>query len=264
MVDVITRRCSYSTCMKIPSFNYKGNKIATYCKQHAEVGMVRHRSTHCSYESCTKYADFNVEGSKTAVFCKWHAKHGMVNIRRNRCSYDSCMNNPNFTDKGGKTPLYCKQHATGAMVKVRGRSCLHDACMTTPNFNAKGRKTGLYCRQHSEEGMVDIYGRQCSHGSCPRASTWGVATDVAPTVCALHKTDVVGDDVINFKSACKVVRCTKVSRYGLCGEQPTHCAEHGPLEGGLARTVHSIGKKRAPSCVSNSDTASHPSRVKTE
>ncbi|CAM9356911.1 unnamed protein product, partial [Laminaria digitata] len=94
--------------------------------------------------------------------------------------------------------------------------------------------------------MVKIYGtRRCSHFSCTRRPVWGVLTDCAATVCYLHKSDVSGVPVFNFRAKCKAEGCRKLSRWGINGEQPTHCLHHGPLEDGLVCTVATArGKMR--------------------
>ena len=62
-------------------------KIAAYCRQHAEDGMLDVRSKRCSYKSCTTWPSFNVKGSKTGAYCRQHAEDGMVDVSNKRCSY---------------------------------------------------------------------------------------------------------------------------------------------------------------------------------
>ncbi|CAM9793480.1 unnamed protein product, partial [Laminaria digitata] len=81
MVNVRTKRCSYDSCRKIPSFGVDGSKTAVYCKQHSVDGMVSVRHKPCTNNSCRKHATFNVEGTKTPVYCQQHAEEGMVNVR---------------------------------------------------------------------------------------------------------------------------------------------------------------------------------------
>ena len=167
-----------------------------------------------------------------------------MDVRSRRCSYDSCTKQSNFNVEGSTTAVYCKAHAEEGMVNVCARRCLYDSCMKRPTLNYEGSTTAALCKEHAEEGMVDVTSRRCSHKSCTKWPSWGVSTDGSATVCTLHKNDIMDGYAINFRAGCKVVGCYKVSRWGLSGEQPTHCTEHGPLEDGLFCTVPtSRGKK---------------------
>ena len=55
--------------------------------------------------------------------------------------------------------------------------------------------------------------------------------------CGLHTSDLLGGLAVNLAATCQVAGCTKKARWGLDGNQPTHCVDHGPLEEGLERTV---------------------------
>lgn len=85
----------------------------------------------------------------------------------------------------------------------------------------------------------------------------------APTACLRHKSDIVGSPVIKLKLKCKVAQCSKVSRRGLRGKQPTYCRDPGPFKDGLVRTVgtgdHKIRNERPSFC----PVRDRPFRVKT-
>ena len=161
----------------------------------------------------------------------------MVDVRSRRCTVDLCTKRPRFNVEGSKTAVYCKQHAQGGMVNVHVKHCLRDSCSRGASYNIEGSTTAAYCKQHAVEGMVAVRCQCCSHDGCTRLPSWGVPTQGAPTVCAHHKSDIVGDRVINFRARCKVPGCSRVSRWGLLGVQPTHCPEHGILANGLVCTV---------------------------
>ena len=55
--------------------------------------------------------------------------------------------------------------------------------------------------------------------------------------CALHKGDLLEGLAVNLFATCKVADCRKRTRWGLDGDKPTHCNEHGPMTVGLRRTV---------------------------
>ena len=142
--------------------------------------------------------------------------------------------------------MYCKEHALKGMVDVRKRQeCSHDSCTRRPTFDIKGSNTAVYCKQHAVDGMVNVDTIRCSHNACNKRPVWGVLIDGLPTVCAHHKSDIVGDAVINFRMTCRVNGCRKCVRWGLAGKQPTHCRDHGPGEDTLVCTVGTAGSKRS-------------------
>lgn len=241
-------RCSHDSCKKQPSFKSERGKKTAYCKQHAKAGMTNFRSRHCLFESCSKTPSFNYVGLTAAVYCKQHAEDGMVDVRSRRCSHDGCTKQSNFNVESSSTPLYCKAHAEDGMVNVCARCCLYDSCNKRPTLNHEGSTTPILCKQHAEEGMVDVTSRRCSHDSCTKWPAWGVATDGAATVCPRHMSDILDGYAINFRAVCKVAGCTKLSRWGLNGEQPTHCPEHGALDDGLVCTVSTTRNQKYPSC----------------
>ncbi|CAM9932874.1 unnamed protein product, partial [Laminaria digitata] len=111
---------------------------------------------------------------------------------------------------------------------------------------------------------VNVSRRRCSHDACTRTPSWGLPTDGAATVCARHRSDGLGGDLINFRARCQVVGCGRVSRWGLHGQQPTHCPHHGPSKDGLVRTVRTPARKRARSNPSSRPATPPPLNVKTE
>ena len=161
------------------------------------MGNVLSRS--CFHASCTRRASFNFEDNKTAAYCKQHAKEGMVNALTKRCSQAFCL-----------TPATC---------------------------NVEGSKVVANCKHHAPEEMVCVHGRRCSHDACTRHRVQSIVADGTATVCARHGNDLLRSPVINFKVDCKVPGCRKGSSWGIHGQQPTHCRDHGPLTEGLAQIL---------------------------
>ncbi|CAM9629960.1 unnamed protein product [Laminaria digitata] len=198
----------------------------------------------------------------------------MVDVYRRRCSHDSCRMYSSFNVKGSKTAVYCKKHACDGVVDVRRKNCLHNSCTRRPSFSIDSGKIGVYCKQHTNGGMLkatpNIIRKRCLHSSCMTRPWWGVLSQSTPTACALHKTLLVGlpgGPVICFGATCAFTGCKKLSRWGLDGEQPTHCPEHGPLEDGLTCTVRTARKKsnRSMNSIPPYDAVRGPSpRVKAE
>ena len=106
-------RCSHITCMREPSFNVAGKK-ASYCKIHADDGMVDVRSRRCLNGSCVKRSTLDILRRKPPLYCKQHADAGMVDVRNSRCSHETFTKRPYFNTLGRKTPLHCKKHANVA------------------------------------------------------------------------------------------------------------------------------------------------------
>ncbi|CAM9545065.1 unnamed protein product [Laminaria digitata] len=181
------------------------------------------------------------------MYCKQHAVDGMVHVCSRRCMYDSCTKVPYFNVGGSKTAVYCKQHAEDGMVDVYRRRCSEGSCKRLPRFNVEGSKTATHCKHHAEDGMVNVSRRRCSHDACTRTPSWELLTDGAATVCARHRSDGLGCDLINFRVICQVAGCGRESRWGLHGQQPTHCPHHGPSKDGLVCTVRTPASKRARS-----------------
>ena len=124
------------------------------------------------------------------------------------------------------------------MIYVNGRRCLDASCTSISSFNFEGIKTAAYCKKHAVDGMVNVNpNSRCSHLSCTNRPMWGLLTAAAATACSRHKNEVLGIPVINFKAMCKEPGCGKVSRWGLNGQQPTHCRDHGPLQDELVCTI---------------------------
>lgn len=119
------------------------------------------------------------------------------------------------------------------MVQVFSRFCFQDLCTRRPIFKVEGGERATHCRQHAADDMVSVGFGRCIRKLCPDRPSWGVLSDGAPTACASHKSDIAGGTVISFRSSCKAKVCRKPSRWGVCGERPTHCHDHGPLEDAL-------------------------------
>ena len=68
MVDITNKRCLRDSCTRRPSVNAEGATMATFCRTHAEEGMVNVSTRRCSHDFCTKKPYFNVDGSKVGVY----------------------------------------------------------------------------------------------------------------------------------------------------------------------------------------------------
>jgi len=102
MINVVSKRCEYENCKKMPSFNYpdKTNKI--YCFKHKLEGMINVKNDKCKYKNCKIVANFNYYGNKNALYCAKHKLDNMVDIRHQKCKNELC-----FTRAIKKYDDYC-------------------------------------------------------------------------------------------------------------------------------------------------------------
>ena len=158
----------------------------------------------------------------------------MVDVLSKRCIKHSCTNGATLNGAGCNTATYCKQHTGNDIVNV----------LEQESSSSQGSISHVHRRQ-----SIDFVGGCCSHESCTRPSSWGALTEGAASVCDHHKRDILCGPVINFRARCKLAGCGMLSSWGLGGKQPTHCADHGPLEYGFVCT---IAERRARSVVASS------------
>lgn len=159
----------------------------------------------------------------------------MANVRHNNYySHSTCTTEPSFNVDGSKTAACCRQHAKYGIVNVFARRCSHHAlCARQPRCNFDGSKTASFCKKNAVNGMMIVHPPQrCSQTACTRQPAWGLATHSFGTVCSLHKRDIVGHFILNFRARCIVESCQKLCRWGLEGKRSGHCTVHGPFKGG--------------------------------
>lgn len=178
----------------------------------------------------------------------------------NQCWALRCRTQPSFNYEGRKTPMFCRAHAEESMINVINKRCTHaEGCTKRPCFNFKGSQTGVYCRQHAEESMVDVMKKRCTHADgCTNYPSWGYWADGKTSVCTSHKGDLADGLPINFNQQCSVAgvkRCKRRVKWGVDGEQPSHCDMHGAEKAteGLVRVPRG---RRASATSSSSRTAS--------
>ena len=129
-------------------YNFKGEKIGAYCKDHRKENMVDITHPYCLFGVCPRSANYNEEGQRPGIYCNEHKKEGMININSRKC-YD-CGKYPCFNIPGQKFGKYCAEHAKKGMVDVTHRKCKQKGCKSNnPSFNTPDKKIGEYCFNHS-------------------------------------------------------------------------------------------------------------------
>ena len=55
-----------------------------YCKRHAENGAMKFSVRFCLLDGCMKIPNYNFLGNKIGLYCNLHAEDGMVNVNTSR------------------------------------------------------------------------------------------------------------------------------------------------------------------------------------
>lgn len=151
--------------------------------------MVIVNGRRCLHDSCMKRPVFNIEGSKTASYCRQHAEDGMVNVSRRSCSHDPCMKRPTFNMEGNKTAVYCRTHAKDGMVEVSlSRRCSNITCARRPTWGLLADGTASVCYYHKGDVLGDPvinFEARCKVAGCRKVSSWGLEGN-PPTHCGGH------------------------------------------------------------------------------
>lgn len=238
MGNVLLKRCSHDTCMKLPSFNAEGSKQTIYCRRHATTDMVDVRSKRCLHDTCQRRPTFNVEGSKTVVYCKLHAEDGMVDVSSKRCLYGPCTKQPSFNVSGSKTAAYCLQHAADGMVNVRYKRCSRDSKANQRSISVEDTKTPVHCHQRLEDGVANVPTKPFSIGYFKTGPVRDISSvEAAP--CTVRKRHVLDGSLDMFGSSSEVMECRKRSRLKFFRKQTPPSLDHSPFE--EVRRVAALG-----------------------
>jgi hypothetical protein len=221
MVNVHTKRCAHSGCIRTPSYNKIGSR-PRYCKHHMTDGMVNVTKGTCTHEGCGKAPHFNEPGQRRGIRCKTHKTAGMVNVRQPTCKHEGCNVQSSF-GIAGSPALYCKRHKPDGMQNIRNATCLQEGCSTTPSFNEPGQRRGLYCVKHKAPGMIDVVSTICAHPSCIKRPSYNVVGAKRGLYCSKHRLPGM---IYTVKAKCASPGCMVVPRFGLAGSRPMYCTAH--------------------------------------
>ncbi|CAN0479868.1 unnamed protein product, partial [Scytosiphon promiscuus] len=100
------KRCLHDSCAKGPSFNVEGSKMAAYCKQHADQGMVNVSSKRCSHSLCTRQPTWGLLIDSAA---KGDILGSPVINFKQRCKAKDCMSVSRW-GLNGLQPTHCRNH----------------------------------------------------------------------------------------------------------------------------------------------------------
>jgi hypothetical protein len=120
MINIISKQCI--TCNdKIPTFNFKNNKIASYCGDCKLTDMIDVKNKKCI--TCNnKQPMFNFKNEKKALYCGDCKLTDMINIKNKKCI--TCNNKkPIFNFKNEKKALYCGDCKLTDMIIIKNKKC---------------------------------------------------------------------------------------------------------------------------------------------
>jgi len=143
MIDIINKKCIFEGCKKRPNYNYEGENIQMYCKEHALENMVNNKGKRCFFENCKIRPVYNYDGETTPLYCKKHSLENMVNIKDKRCIFEGCKKIPSFNYKDENKAIYCKNHSLENMVDVIHKKCI--SCIEHIDSRFSNPKYEGYC-----------------------------------------------------------------------------------------------------------------------
>ncbi|AII17249.1 hypothetical protein JO84_gp190 [Aureococcus anophagefferens virus] len=148
IVNVNSKRCP--KCSKFPGYNFAGQTVGKYCKDHAETGMEDVVNKKCA--KCSKQPYFNFAGQTEGKYCLAHAETDMVDVVNKKCEHKTCTSQPCFNFKGQTVGKYCKEHAKPKMVNVVSPMC--SICNQFHIDSAKNKYGGLCLICANHEGLT--------------------------------------------------------------------------------------------------------------
>lgn len=134
-----------------------------YCRAHCpDDTYVNVISRKCCESMCVKTCSFGIPGLATApMYCKEHIPKAVGNTQQyenvvsRRCAHPGgCKTIPVFGLKGTKKPEFCKTHAPSPdYINVVARRCIVPGCDTQARWGLPGNKT-VSCSRHRTASMV--------------------------------------------------------------------------------------------------------------
>lgn len=212
MVNIVNHICEYDGCNTLSTFGYNinGKNIYKCCALHKIDGMVDIKSKKCEYDGCHVRPSYNYRETQNAKYCLTHKLDGMVNILSKKCEYDECNVQPSYNYAGQTCAKFCKTHKLENMVRVVNKSCIFKNCKTFPSFNYDGEKCAVYCARHKLESMVNVSDKRCEHIGCLIIPSYNYENELKLRFCKVHKLD----GMVNIKSKkCKYLNCDKQPNY---------------------------------------------------
>lgn len=150
-IDVVNKRCEYTTCEKNASCGVQGG-TRTHCAKHKLPTMIDVVNKRCEHDTCDKHASYGVQW-KRPTRCAEHKLPHMIDVRHKRCKHDTCNKFPVF-GISGQGATHCADHKSDRMFDFTNPLCssctitrVHhkgDLCATCDQFlknNGASRRT---------------------------------------------------------------------------------------------------------------------------
>lgn len=221
MVNVVSKKCEFSTCFKQPRFGENVNK-PTHCADHKTESMTRNRCRKCMFPNCNKQSSFGIEGQHP-ICCADHKSSQMIDIANiiRRCRYDDCIKMSSYGEPGSRATC-CFGHKTETMVNLIGKRCKFLGCLKRPSFGEPGTKPTC-CSEHKDPTMISLVNHiKCNFLGCLKRSNFG-EPGTKPSRCREHKDPTM---IPIARKSCQALGCHKNPSYGLPGYKVSHCVEH--------------------------------------
>jgi len=107
------------------TYGFKGTKKGISCAKHKDEikGLVDIKHPKCAKPDCKIRPYYNFEGEKVALYCKEHIKKDMVDVKNPKCVKPDCKEQPYYNFEGEKVALYCVGHKLKDMIDVKNKKC---------------------------------------------------------------------------------------------------------------------------------------------
>ena len=215
-----TKMCQFDGCRKIAHYNFKGEQLGIFCREHQKGGMTR-LDQLCIVPGCTTYKSFGIQGGKI-THCLSHKTEEMVDLKSRKCLENGCNLQPVFNFKGEKKGIYCGSHKKEGMINLIAKICIAEGCTIQACYNFPGEKWE-YCATHKSEGMICVKGKKCEYNGCTTCPFYGLKGTNKATHCGHHKSDQMIDLVTK---KCRHDNCQKRACYSFEGTFAEYCNEH--------------------------------------
>jgi len=154
-------------CKIHPTYNYKDQTKALYCKNHKKENMIDIRMNRkCIVNDCIHRSIYNYDGETKGLYCKTHKKDNMIDVKSKRCIEPNCKKFPIFNLDGNTKAIYCGCHKKEKMVDVKSTKCIEINCKNRPFYNYDGINKVLYCSEHKKENMINVTSKRCKTTLC--------------------------------------------------------------------------------------------------
>jgi hypothetical protein len=158
MVDIISKKCKATGCLKQPRYGFQGDRVPTFCTDHRPVEMVDITNKRCKEEACSKLPYFGFEGDKAPSFCATHRLPTMVHIKSKRCEKDKCTKQPRH-GLPGHVATRCAQHKLPGMISKPRTRCKQPSCTHTATY---GYRKAEFCEAHAPADSTNLVEHKCS------------------------------------------------------------------------------------------------------